>query len=402
MEDPRQQLLTVFRRQQAFSRDYSPLYASLFGAIAAWLEDEPRSPVSAWLLDAANGRQGLDVSLLVAAGLHRDVLLAEPALAELAAYYPSVGGAQTAGRLKEGAWQIDPNFQEVLQQAIIVRQDELRAFMRRNMVQTNETGRGIAWLLPATLAGWPRFHLLDLGASAGLNLVADKRHFAFVDEEDGGISGWLGAGQPPQFEIHAPSGTAPIIPIDSRVPQILSRNGCDIHPFELRDTHDEATLAAFVWADQPARLDRLREGIAALRSVAKSDAPVQLHATVLPDDLSQFLERHMCSDSQPVLCYSTYIRMYLADRGNALGQQLAAWASEVRRPLLWIQWEPPSRLDRPPGQAPEFGWLAWTADLWLRGQEYHWLLGWVHPHGQHVRWLPGLAEFGRAMRAMAP
>jgi hypothetical protein len=306
-----------------------------------------------------------------------------------------------SARWLDGVWRIDHEFQQALRRAILARRDNLHAFVRGNTVQTNETGRGIAWLLPAILSDWPRFHLLDLGASAGLNLVADRRSFTFFEGEEGAVGGRLGAGRSPQFKLHIPAGTSSVVPGDGRIPQILSRTGYDIHPFQLRNALDEVTLAAFVWADQPARLARLREGIAAMREVSKSASPVQLHAVDLPDGLPQFLSWHMCDDRQPVLCYSTYIRMYLADRGNALRWHLADWATEQERPLLWIQWEPPSRLDRSPGKAPELGWLAWTADLWFRGQEYSWHIGWVHPHGQRVKWLPGLAEMERTIRNFA-
>ena len=41
-------------------------------------------------------------------------------------------------------------------------------------MKTNETSRALAWLWPASLAGGGRrIALADVGASAGLNLVAD-------------------------------------------------------------------------------------------------------------------------------------------------------------------------------------------------------------------------------------
>jgi hypothetical protein len=44
-------------------------------------------------------------------------------------------------------------------------------------IQTNETARGVLWLVPAALLQIEAAHLVELGASAGLNLLADHRGF---------------------------------------------------------------------------------------------------------------------------------------------------------------------------------------------------------------------------------
>jgi hypothetical protein len=60
--------------------------------------------------------------------------------------------------------------------------------LRERAIQTNETTRAVAWLWPAHLlfsAGERRaIALVDLGTSAGLNLVADDLPALWVDEND--------------------------------------------------------------------------------------------------------------------------------------------------------------------------------------------------------------------------
>jgi hypothetical protein len=146
---------------------------------------------------------------------------------------------------------------------------------------------------------------------------------------------------------------------------------------------DELTLAAFVWADQPARLDRLREGIAALRAVEASAAPVRLLPLHLPDELPAFLAEALPRPPDaPVVIYNTTVTMYLPDRGAGLRDPITDWAARQGVPVLWLQWEPSVRPDRPP---PVTDWQAWSANLWQAGRHRQLHLGWVHPHGAAIR-----------------
>lgn len=393
MNDHRAELITTFTNQFRFSKNYSPLYASLFAAAASWLDQDSPGPVGVWLLEAAHGRRPLDLTILLAAGLHQDILLEVPELSDLARYYPSVGGTLQAGRAVGDDWHINQEFKQLLNQAIFGRREQLQSFIQTSQVQTNETGRGISWLFPVSLAGWPRIHLLDLGASAGLNLTAEKRHYQFIDPQRKQVHFSLGTGKPAQFEVLAPALSHVPCGLSVQTPQILSRLGCDMNPFSLSTPMDEVTLAAFVWADQVERMKRLQEGLAAFRLVEQSPAPVELHTVELPGGLADFLERQIGQEAEPLVCYNTFIRLYLPEKGFDLRRILGEWASRQNRPIVWIQWEPPSSLNDRHGIAPEYGWLAWTIDLWHRGQEQHWHIAWVHPHGQQVRWLPDLENW---------
>jgi hypothetical protein len=163
----------------------------------------------------------------------------------------------------------------------------------------------------------------------------------------------------------------------------------------LQTAADELTLASFVWGDQVRRMERLREGIDALREVESSPAPVSVRPLRLPYELPRFLASELPQTlDAPVVIYNTVVTMYLPDRGASLPGMIAGWAAMQPVPVLWVQWEPWWDGPPPPGKE----WQAWTADYWPNdggpsGHRYH--LAWVHPHGTAIEWATGWAEFLR-------
>lgn len=384
-EEFQSRLARRFGQQQQFAAGYSPLYARLFGLLADWLAGPPDDPLVAWLLAAGAGRSSFEIPLLLLAGLHREVLTGVVEVAGLAGYYPTVGGTRPAD---------DGHLAAELRAALSARQGPLAEFIKTATVQTNETGRGLCWLLPILAPGWSAIHLVDLGASAGLNLVADQRHYQLRSTPEGRDLLALGSGEPPQFVVASQGNFFPPAG-QQRLPTLRSRIGCDCAPFPLTTECDQQTLAAFVWGDQVERLARLREGITALHRVKATEAPVQVHPVHLPEGLSGFLRAELagCQDG-PIVCFNTYLTTYLAEKGASLRQQLDVWAAGQAQPLLWLQWEPPWQGAKPP----DLGWLAWTADLWQEGNHWQWHLAWVQPHGTQIQWLPGKAAWERFWR----
>jgi hypothetical protein len=173
------------------------------------------------------------------------------------------------------------------------------------------------------------------------------------------------------------------------LPRISGRIGCDLRPFLLDSPEAEQTLTAYVWGDQTDRLERLREGIAALREAETGQAPVQLYTSNLPDELGGFLRSRVPAGEVPVVVYNTFMTTYLSDKGASFEETIGQWAAGQSRPVLWLQWEPLRNLD----QGPEYGWCGWTADLWFRSNHWRWFLGWVHPHGTAVQFELGVEAF---------
>lgn len=362
-----------FERQSAFAEGYSPLYSRLFAILAMWFQAPSRyeDPIVRWLVEAGRGRNTFDVPLLLLAGLHGRVLAGEaPALA---AYFPTAGSSWPPDAAA------DEQLPAILRDTILQARPQLAAFIQQANVQTNETGRGLVWLLPLAYLPWPAVELVDLGASAGLNLVADQRAYRLVDQQEEVLLD-LGEGQPVQFVTRCRGNVQPFATAGP-LPRIAGRLGCDLMPVAVETQADELRLMSYVWGDQTQRLARLREGLVALHRVNEGETPVHMAQANLPGDLPALLGG--LSGEIPLVLYNTYMTIYLEEHGAGLRPVIAAWAATQQRPVLWVQWEPPTKeLAYEQDEAPPEDWCAWTVDLWLgQGEHYQWRPAWVHPHG---------------------
>ena len=141
--------------------------------------------------------------------------------------------------------------------------------------QTNEVMRSAplaAGLLAVAAETGLALSLLELGASAGLNLLPDRYRL-----ELGGVL----AGDPQSALVLAPRwGGAPPPDVPLR---IASRAGVDLNPLDPSNPADRVRLLSYVWPDQPERLARMRAALA----IAGQSA-VQIDA----GDAADFVERH--------------------------------------------------------------------------------------------------------------
>jgi hypothetical protein len=133
----------------------------------------------------------------------------------------------------------------------------LRRFTAEQNVQTNEVQR--AWaLLPGFLAvsdGRP-LDLLELGPSAGLNLVWDRYRYRYSGAQ------W-GQGD---LELTGDDRVPPPSDLFDRRVSVVRRRGIDLNPIDATSDEGGRLLQSFVWADQTERLARLRRAIDVLRS----------------------------------------------------------------------------------------------------------------------------------------
>ncbi len=285
-------------------------------------------------------------------GVHRRVLTGlEPALA---AHYPTTGGDGDAAAAM-------PPLLKVLESS----HDELRAGLAQPP-QTNEVGRaaplvGVLWHLQA-ICPLP-LRLLEIGASAGLNLLADRFRF---ETPDGGTGP---PGSPVVFE-DAWHGT---VPCTGDLLTIVERSGCDPAPIDATSEDGALTLMSYVWPDQTERVARLRGALAVAR-----ETPVE----VARQDAAEFLAGLAPTPGTWTIVWHSVMWMYLTDdERSAVRAHLerAGGAATDDAPVAHVSLEPH-------GLDPETG-LAFhvTVRTWPPGGPEA-TIGYAPAHGLPVEW----------------
>ena len=289
----------------------SPLYAAVLDAVAA--DVARQGPIAGLLAPLADAPFGDAVLLRLLAGLHALVLEGEAP--ELAAHYPSVGGAP------------GPTLAVAVHRTVAAHRAELAAHLEEG-VQTNEVGRSATLLggyLEVARHGLP-LRVLELGASAGLNLLFDRyryldreRSFGPVDSPLAFDRPWFGGG--PDLDL----------PLE-----VVERSGCDLAPIDPTTPAGRLRLRSFVWADQPERLARLDAAL----EVARAHPP-----TVEQADATVWLADRL-RDPRPgcvTVVSHAIVFQYLSAEGRkdllAVLDGAAARATD-EAPLAWLRLEP--------------------------------------------------------------
>ena len=290
---------------------------------------------------------GSALALRFMGAIHRLVLMG--ALPDLALRYPSAGGDGDA----RAAW---PAFRD----ALVDRQAEIRDLMPRGC-QTNEVGRSAALLggfLDVAHRTERRLRILELGASAGLNLRWDRYRY------EAGASGWGHLDSPVRFQ-HS-FEVAP--PLDRHV-EVVGRKGCDIEPIDPTSPDGSLTLRSFVWADQKERFGLLEGAIALARQL-----PVEVERM----DAGTFLERELASSRTgvaTVVYHSVFMQYVDAEGRRRIATAMESAASRATRdgPLAYLRMEPGAQT------------FEVRLTIWPGGGDE--LLALTRAHGTGVRWL---------------
>lgn len=228
-------------------------------------------------------------------------------------------------RLLEGAL---PNMEwSTFRRALVDDAAAIRPLLCRP-VQTNEVGRCAA-LLPGFLAvakrtGMP-LRLLEVGASAGLNLLWDRYRY-----ESAGFA-WGDEASNPRiaFELHGGP------PVTTQV-DVFHRRGCDLSPVDPIGEEGRLTLLSFVWADQADRLDRLRAALA-----TAAELPVAVDRAGAAEWTAGQLS-DLPTGVVTVLFHSI-VMQYLPEDERLRFERLVRSAGEVATaaaPLAWLRMEP--------------------------------------------------------------
>jgi len=237
----------------------SPLYARLAEGVIGDAELKTL---------AGRARPGQPHANLLLGAVH--FLLLRGAQHPLRRHYPDLGGGPVEGE--------DPF--PLFQDFVARNRDAVTRLIETRVTNTNEVGRSA--LLHAgfrELQG--RLHLIEIGPSAGLNMIWDRYGVRYGDKC-----------------VIAPD--APLVidcelrgdkrPLCGPTPAVASRVGLELNPVDLTNQDDRDWLRALMWPDQVSRLHRLERAM----ELFVDERPPILHGdalSLLPDVLAKLPQR---------------------------------------------------------------------------------------------------------------
>jgi hypothetical protein len=228
--------------------------------------------------------------------------------------------------------------------------------------QTNEVRRSAA-LLPgfltiSALTAKP-LRLLEIGASAGLNLHWDRYRYRL------GASEW---GDPSSAVRLAPDWEGPPPPETSI--EVTARSGCDLNPLDPNSDEDRLRLLSYLWADQSDRVARTRAAF----DIARAHP-----ATIDEADARAWLDMRLAQPLPGVatVVYHSIAWQYLPADARRQGEAIIAAAggrATDDAPLCRLQMEADGGTDG----------AALTLQIWPKGETRE--LGRADFHGRWVKW----------------
>ncbi len=302
----------AFHIQAFYCREMdAPIYARLCDVIATGLTRA--SKTGAAILDWAGEPTRDALPLRFIGGLHALVLAG--ADADLAEVF--------SGMIDQPA-----AIETVLARVLIDHDDALLPWLD-GPPQTNEPGRSAALMTGLlAVAGrlGPKVEIIEIGSSGGLNLLIDRYRFDFA----GAMVGPEGAPVTITPEWRgAPPATPPL--------DIVSTRGCDIRVLDVTDKAVEARLLAYVWAERPERVARLKTAIAMV-----SESGVALEQADAADWLEAQLARPQPPGVTRALLHSVVWQYLPEATAQRIREAMAAAGAraDATRPLAWVAMEP--------------------------------------------------------------
>ena len=286
-----------------------PSYAAVLGHVETMLE-EPSSALGQ-ALDRVWGQRTFHVvydrPLLLLAALRAEAVVEGPS-------HPLYGAIGTE----------EPRAEEVslekVRRALSPDRARLFATLAERWVQTNDTLRSVVWRWPAYLAGCEGgavpVALVDLGASAGLNLAAERLPAVWTDS------------------------TGAAIPVASKV-KAVARIGLDARPVDLTVPENVTWMRACIWPGDRGRGDRLEAGLRAFWDARRDGAGPVLEAMDVSGFAARLADVSMEHEGALVLAYQSYMRDYLApDTREAHRAALHEWLGTVSSGrAMWAELE---------------------------------------------------------------
>ncbi|HEX4694407.1 DUF2332 domain-containing protein [Sphingomonas sp.] len=302
----------AFRIQEHYCRNMdAPMYARLCLAVADGLTHDSRT--GAKILDWAGEPTRDALPLRFFGGLHALV---------------RAGKDEGLAAVFRGEVTDRADMAAAVNAALVAHEEEVLPWLD-GPPQTNEPGRSGALMLglmEIARRHGPKIGLLEIGSSAGLNLLIDRYGFDL-----GGTR--MGPADAPVTIAPEWRGDPPAaVPVE-----FVSVRGCDVQPLDATDPAVEERLLSYVWPETPARGERLKAAIAMQRA-----KPVDL----VQADAADWIEARLAEPQEAgvtrVLMHSVvwqYLPGAVADRIRA-AMGAASDRATAERPLGWVMMEP--------------------------------------------------------------
>lgn len=338
----------AFANQVAYCRSSeAPVTARIVAALAALL-DKPATDFARRMADWEGAPLADALPLRAAGGLH--ALHLAGAAPELAPIYADAEDINDA----------------TIVAGVVARHEAALLPWLDGPPQTNEAGRSsnfvaaMLWLADRGLA--PQFDCLEIGSSAGINLMLDRYHYDLGGVQVGPEPGAIAF--TPEWRGHHP----PQLPI-----AIARLKGCDVAPVDLTDPAQAMRLKAYIWPEHRIRFARMEAAIAA----AREKRPNLVRATAA-DFVEAELKKPQAAGTTRVLMHSIVWQYVPEDQQMRVTTAMEEAGAEATadRPLAWIALEA--------NRTSHHHEL--VVRYWPGGEAGH-TLARAHPHGAWVEWI---------------
>ena len=231
--------------------------------------------------------------------------------------------------------------------------------------QTNEAGRSanfiaaMLWLADQGLP--PRFECLEIGSSAGINLMLARYHYDLAGVQVGPEPGAI------QFEPEWQGNPPP-----NHAIQIVSAKGCDVAPVDLTDPIQALRLKAYIWPEHAVRFGRLEAAVAEAHK-----APPEIVRMNAADFVEGELARPQSVGTTRVVMHSVVWQYVPADQQARVTAAMEAAGAKAtsERPLAWISLESNRLLH-----------IHETVVRFWPGGDEPVQIAQAHPHGASIIW----------------
>lgn len=292
----------------AAQRMDAPLYATLARAI---VDDDALRAL------AGKHRPGQPPPNLLFAAVH--YLLLRGADHPLRAFYATLNGGIA------GSGDPLPAFRDFCK----IYRDEILALVATRVTNTNEVGRTAilhAGFRELAKHAQAPFHLIEIGPSAGLNMIWD--HYGARYVKDGKTVAAVNSDAPLVVTCELRGDHVP--PVDP-APTIASRVGLELHPVDLCEPDARDWLKALVWPDHPARFAQLEKALAIVR-----DYPLN----IIPGDaLENLIDALRAVPPDQTVCVYHTIAIYQFSTAMKAALDDILMVAGLRRPVWRLSME---------------------------------------------------------------